>query len=222
MIKTAVVIGPSYVAEAQRLLACIPDLIIVDESNPLVNEVNTDPLINGLYHKTNFANYLATQDETLPVLLCDADLFSLIDNPLAGFQVEEDTDIAFVPYQGKWHFPDQVRQEAFDHFGYKINSGFIYFKTLAIAKAVCTAWANAYLDRVALYGVVPNINKNEYDEYALMIALKGMNYNIQLLDPKWNNWESKTEDEILQSDAIFFQSHSFLDTEDLKQKKAAQ
>lgn len=141
----------------------------------------------------------------------DADLFSLGKDLLKKFKVKKDTDIAFVPYGGKWYYPDQIRQKAFNHFGYKINSGFIYFRNLSIAKDVCTAWANAYPERVKLYGIAPNVTKNEYDEYALMIALMDKTYKIELLSQKWNNWELKTEEEILKSDSPFFQSHSLLD-----------
>lgn len=217
MIKVTVAIGEKYHTEAKRLAQCLNnDLVIIDESHPQYEVINPDPLINGLFHKTNFANYLQGEDENQPVLFCDADLFSLIKNPLETFQVNESTDIAFVPYKGKWHFPDAIRQEAFDHFGYKINSGFIYFKSLEIAKAVCTAWAAAYLERVALYGVAPNIYKNEYDEYALMLALKGKGYTIELLDKKWNNWEVSTVEGIQASDSIFFQSHNYIDLSELK------
>lgn len=211
MIKATVAIGKHYAEVAARLLQCIPDLVIIDEANSLYTQVNDDPLINGLSIKANFANYLTNVDENSPVIFCDADMFSLQNDPLATFQVAPDTDIAFVPYTGKWHFPDQVRQQAFDHFGYKINSGFMYFRTLQIAKDVCTAWAAAYMDRAASYGIATNINKNEYDEYSLMIALMGMNYKLELLDKKWNDWALETEEEIRNSESIFFQSHNFLD-----------
>jgi hypothetical protein len=44
-----------------------------------------------------------------------------------------------------------------------------------------------------------------------MITLQKLNYKLELLDNKWNNWELSTEDDIKNSDSIFFQSHNFLD-----------
>ena len=208
MIISTVAIGTHYETLAQRLQDSFSqDVIVITEQE----QISQDPLINGLWHKSNFANFLTSEDEDSPVLFCDADMFSLTPNPLETFEVNPETDIAFVPYKGNWHFPDKIRQEAFNHFGYKINSGFIWFKNLQIAKQVCSAWVNAYLDRIALYETAPNITKNEYDEYALMIALKDMDLTIQLLDSKWNVWGLTTKEEIQNSDSIFFQSHDEFD-----------
>ena len=144
----------------------------------------------------------------------DADMFTLSVNPFEDFSVNSDTDVAYVPYDGRWHLPDNIRQEAFNYHGHKINSGFMYFRTLEIAKDICTHWQHEYLERVKLYeNNTPNITKYEYDEYALMIALMKLNYKVELLDKKWNNWElsHSTKEEILNSDSIFFQSHNHLD-----------
>jgi len=211
MIIVTVAIGEQYHKEVERLKQSVgQDVQVFNENHELYAIVNEDSLINALYHKANFANDVQA-DENEPVLFMDADMFSLKENPLSSFSVNENTDFAFVPYQGKWHFPDAIRQQAFDFFGYKINSGFMYFRTLAIAKEICTKWANAYLERAKLYGVAKNINKNEYDEYALMIALVNHTYQVELLDKKWNDWELNTEEEIRNSDSMFFQSHNFLD-----------
>jgi hypothetical protein len=88
----------------------------------------------------------------------------------------------------------------------------MYFRNLEIAKDICTNWAEEFLKR-PLHWI-----KNEYDEYALMIALINMDYKVELLDGKWNHWElglksfeEKSCDSILNSNSIFFQSHNFLD-----------
>jgi len=209
---TTVSIGEAYHPQAERLQRSLKDIpvTVINESHPDYTQVNADPLINGLYHKANFANYIEA-DQNEPILFMDADAFTLKDNPFEDFTIPEGTDIAFVQYKGKWHFPDQIRQQAFDHFGYKINSGFLWFKDLQTAQLVCTAFASEYLKRVELYGNVHNVTKNEYDEYALMIALKDLNLNIHLLDSKWNDWELSTEEEFEASDSVFFQSHDYLD-----------
>ena len=217
LIISTVAIGDSYEREAARLKKCIGDeLIIFDKSNSSYKKMDDDPLIDGLYHKTNFANYLEGYNEDHPVLFCDADLFSLKSNPLSTFQPKADTDIAFVPYQGTFHYPDNLRQEAFEWFIYKINSGFMYFKSLKLAKDIGNEWRIKYLER-------SKINKYEYDEIALMYVLQKYNYNIELLDLKWNNWyhnsklnpstyiQRKEAVEFYnETGGIFFQAHDML------------
>ena len=90
------------------------------------------------------------------------------------FNVKEDTDFAYVPYIGKWYLPDTIRQKAFDYHGHKINSGFMYFKNLEIAKAICDQWQYEYLEREKLYDEEKGTSKYEYDEWALMIALSNL------------------------------------------------
>jgi hypothetical protein len=204
----SVAIGEKYELEAGRLKSSVSnDIEVFTKLNSKYVQVNEDPLINGLWHKCNFANYIDEAEGA--VVFMDADMFTLTENPFETFNIKEDTDFAYVPYQGKWHFPDIIRQEAFNHHGHKINSGFMYFKNLEIAKDICTKWAEEFLKR-PLHWI-----KNEYDEYALMIALMDMNYKVELLDVKWNDWELGTEEEIKSSNSIFFQSHDFLNI-DLK------
>jgi hypothetical protein len=204
----SVAIGEQYEKEVVRLQRTVKlPIEIFTKSNDKYVEVNEDPLINGLWHKCNFANYIDEAEGA--VVFMDADMFTLTENPFSSFKVKKTTDFAYVPYKGKWHFPDIIRQEAFNHHGHKINSGFMYFKNLKIAKAICTKWAEEFLKRPSHW------IKNEYDEYALMIALMDMNYKVELLDGKWNDWELGTEEEIKSSNSIFFQSHYFLNI-DLK------
>jgi hypothetical protein len=199
----SVAIGEKYELEAGRLKSSVSnDIEVFTKLNSKYVQVNEDPLINGLWHKCNFANYIDEAEGA--VVFMDADMFTLTENPFETFNIKEDTDFAYVPYQGKWHFPDIIRQEAFNHHGHKINSGFMYFKNLEIAKDICTKWAEEFLKR-PLHWI-----KNEYDEYALMIALMSMNYKVELLDGKWNDWELCSVEEIKSSNSIFFQSHEHL------------
>ena len=206
----SVAIGEQYEKEAVRLQRAVnlPIEVFTKSSDKYV-EVNPDPLINGLWHKCNFANYIDEAEGA--VVFMDADMFTLTENPFETFNIKEDTDFAYVPYKGKWHLPDSIRQAAFDHHGHKINSGFMYFKNLEIAKAICTKWQYEYLEREKLYDVEKGTSKYEYDEWALIIALTKLNYKIEILDSKWNEWELKTEEEIKSSNNIFFQSHDFLE-----------
>ena len=200
----SVAIGEQYEKEAVRLQRTVnlPIEVFTKSSEKYV-EVNADPLINGLWHKCNFANYIDEVEG--PVVFMDADMFTLTENPFNKFKVKKSTDFAYVPYEGKWHLPDAIRQNAFDFHGHKINSGFMYFKNLEIAKVVSTKWTEEFLKRPL------DFIKNEYDEWALMIALMKLDYKIELLNKKWNVWELGTEEEIKASNSVFFQSHSFLE-----------
>ena len=206
----SVAIGEQYEKEAVRLQRTVNlPIEVFTKKNDKYIEVNSDPLINGLWHKCNFANYI--DEAKVAVVFMDADMFTLTENPFDTFKVKKSTDFAYVPYQGKWHLPDAIRQSAFDFHGHKINSGFMYFKNLEIAKKICNQWQYEYLEREKLYDVHKGTSKHEYDEWALMIALTKLNYKIELLNSKWNVWELGTEEEIKASNSIFFQSHSFLE-----------
>ena len=212
LILSTTAINMRYETEAARLKRCVGDTLqtFKTSSNQYVKQSN-DPLIDGLYHKTNFANYIEG-DLSHPVLLMDADLFSLYENPLSTFEVNSNTDIAYVIYQGTYHYPDRLRQEAFAHFNYKVNSGFIYFKSLQLAREICNEWREKYLER-------SQINKFEYDELALMYILKDKNLNIEQLPQKWNNWYYNDKLNMMEPEyrkmtilaneenCIFYQSH---------------
>jgi hypothetical protein len=206
----SVAIGEQYELESERLKRTVSNEIeVFNKSNDKYIQVNEDPLIDGLWHKCNFANYIDEVEGA--IVFMDADMFTLTENPFKNFKVKKTTDFAYVPYEGKWHLPDTIRQEAFDYHGHKINSGFMYFKNLEIAKAICSQWQWEYLEREKLYDVDKGTSKHEYDEWALMIALTKLNYKIEVLDSKWNVWELQTKEEIKSSNSIFFQSHNFLD-----------
>lgn len=211
----SVAIGSQYEKEAERLQRTVNIPIeVITKSNDKYVEINTDNLINGLYHKANFANYIDNAEG--PVIFMDADMFTLKQNPFQDFYVNQDVDFAYVPYTGRWFLPDTIRQEATDYHGHKINSGFMYFKDLATAKLICTKWRDIYLERCELYKLNTGNSKYEYDEWALMIALKELDLNYQTLDRKWNEWELETEDKIKDSDCIFIQHHDFLDIDIVK------
>lgn len=206
----SVAIGAQYEKEAERLTRTVKQPInVFTKSDVKYAQQDNDPLIDGLYHKSNFANYIESVEG--PVIFMDADMFTLNENPFSEFSVEADVDIAYVPYTGKWFLPDTIRQSATDYHGHKINSGFLYFKDLATAKLICSEWRNEYLERCKLYLTKTGNSKYEYDEWALMIALQKLQLKVQILDKKWNDWELNTEEEIKQSNSIFFQHHDFLD-----------
>lgn len=207
-----VAIGDNYEIEANRLKRSLKDnyLNIFTKKSALYIKITDDPLIDGLYHKSNFANYIDNKLKG-PIFFMDADMFTLTINPLFSFKIDNSIDIALVPYiSGKWHFPDKIRQSAYDYFGHKLNSGFIYFKNLKIAKDICNRWSYEYLEREKLYDIEKGTSKYEYDEYALMIALMKTNYKLKLLDSKWNDWELDTIEDIKNSKSIFFQSHKHI------------
>jgi hypothetical protein len=205
----SVAIGEKYEIEAQRLNRSLNGGVeVFTKTNPLYIQKSADPLIDGLWHKCNFANYIDPTTE--PVIFIDADAFTLHNDPFADFEIDENTDFAYVPYSGNWHLPDTIRQEAYNFHGHKINSGFMYFKNLTVAKAICDQWQFEYLEREKLYNVSAGTSKYEYDEWALMIALSKLNFTVEILNKKWNDWTLGTKDEILASDSIFFQSHDFL------------
>jgi len=207
-----VAIGTQYHLESERLVRSLNQPIeIFKENNQLYEVKSEDPLINGLYHKSNFANYITDAQTGQPVVFMDADMFTLSENPFAEFSVPNNADIAYVPYEGRWWLPDEIRQSAFDFHGHKINSGFLYFKNLEVAKTVCNQWQYEYLEREKLYDVEKGTSKYEYDEWALMIALQKLNLSAHILDKKWNEWELNSEADIRNSNSIFFQSHYFLD-----------
>jgi hypothetical protein len=205
-----VAIGTQYEREAQRLQRSLnQEIEIFTTANSQYTQMNSDPLINGLWHKCNFANYI--NNVTGSVVFMDADMFTLSADPFATLNVNTDTEIAYVPYPGKWYLPDAARQTAADFHGHKINSGFLYFKNLSIAKMVSDQWQHEYLEREKLYNdVTLGTSKYEYDEWALMIALMKLNLKVEILDKKWNDWMLESEQEIKDSDSIFFQSHTNL------------
>lgn len=199
-------IGESYEKESARLEYTLNYPVeVFTSSNSKYKELSTDSLINGLAHKSNFANYIDQADSF--IIFMDADMFTLSDNPFETFSVDDSIDVAYVNYGGKWHMPDKIRQDAFDFFGHKINSGFLYFKNLEVAKKVCDQWHYEYLERVKIYDSTKGASKHEYDEWALMIALSKLNLVTGTLDKKWNDFDKSTKSEMIESGSIFFQSH---------------
>lgn len=199
----SVAIGTKYEKEAERLKRCVPFHVeVFTASDAKYKKISEDALIDGLWHKANFANYIDEADG--PVIFMDADMFTLKKNPFEDFEIPNNVDVAYVPYSGKWYLPDEIRQDAYNFHGHKINSGFMWFKNLTTAKIICTEWSSELLKRPQ-----QSIN-NEYDEWALMIALMKIKPSVHILDKKWNDWELETEKEIKTSDSIFFQSHNHL------------
>lgn len=211
MIAT-VAIGSQYEKEAQRLCKSLAKRVFIfTEISDEYELIDKDPYINGLYHKSNFANYIK-KDVDGPLFFMDADMFTLKKDPFSEFKVSSSTEFACVADLGKWYINDPYRQSLSNYFDLKYNSGFMYFKNLQIAKKICKLWNSQYKKRIVLYNNPDRIeNKHETDEWALMYSLKKLNIKTQLLDKKWNTWHLKTVEEIKNSNAIFFQSHNYLD-----------
>ena len=158
----SIAIGEQYELESERLKRTVSNEIeVFNKSNNKYIQVNQDPLIDGLWHKCNFANYIDEAEGA--VFFMDADMFTLTENPFKTFKVKKSTDFAYVPYKGKWYLPDTIRHSAFEFHGHKINSGFMYFKNLEIAKKICNQWQYEYLEIEKLYDVDKGTSKYEYD-----------------------------------------------------------
>lgn len=195
-------IGRQYELEAERLLSTFPDAILVTEQHPLYQRPHPVPLLAGLLTKAEFARYLP-DDVPGPILLCDADLHALRADPLSEFSVATTTDVALVPYTGRWFYHEGALQQAAERFGNRqLNSGFIYFKSLAVAGQVSAAWHEQFLQRVNDESRSMKARLSEYDEPALMLALVGLDLEVELLDPVWNDWEHTVPG------AIFRQTHT--------------
>lgn len=194
-------IGAQYHMEAKRLLKTFPDAILVTENSPAYERLHDDPKQNGLLAKAGFGRHLP-EGIAGPVFLCDADLHAMRYDPLATFAVAESTDMALVPYPGRWFFPDaDVQRTAAAFSNRQLNSGFIYFKDRSTAVTVSEAWRNTFLARLHDESKPLQRRLTEYDELALMAALADLDLNIELLDPVWNDWEHNVPG------AIFRQTH---------------
>jgi len=193
-----VAIGENYIKEANRLKQSVPSLNIFTTESSKYKTLGDSQLVDGLYHKANFASYIDRAKG--PVFFMDADLYSNIDNPMETFKVSEDVDIAFVPYKGKWYFPDEERIQAVEKLGCKVNSGFMYFKDLKTAKKICKEWLEVLKRRLPL-------NVHEYDEYSLMVVLANGDYKWEFLDDIWNDWGENTMGEPILENSIFRQKH---------------
>lgn len=196
-------IGAQYELEALRMLNAYPDSILITERTQGI-EVSFDiPLLNGLATKANFG-YFLPDDLEGPVLLCDADLFPVVPDPLSSFHVNLDTDVAYVPYPGRLITPWSDYNTALE-ITRQINSGFVYFKNVKIAKHISTLWYRTYIKRMNEYltGNVDTDRKGEFDEPSLILTLSKLDYNIEFLDNKWNVWDSAAQGEV----AYFKQQH---------------
>ena len=191
-------IGAQYELEAARMLSAYPSAMLITERTPGIETSFSIPLLNGLATKANFASFLP-DDLKGPILLCDADLFPVVPDPLSAFSVKQTTDIAYVPYPGKLITPWPDYNAALEVTS-KINSGFIYFKNITIAKHVSSLWYEKYKERMNQYlsGEVNTDRKGEFDEPSLILVLSKLNYNLELLDQKWNVWDA------FQGDVAYF------------------
>ena len=187
-----VAVGKQYELEAQRLLVQYPHTILITEETEGIEKSYSVPVLNGLMTKSNFAHFLP-EDLQGPIFLCDADLFPEIEDPLSKFQVQPNTDLAFVSYSGTWHFPEKKLNDVIKDIP-RINSGFMYFKNIQVAKEISRGWYIQYKERIDEYlsGKIKKDRTGEYDEPSLMIWLydHGKHFKLEVLDKKWNNWEN--------------------------------
>jgi len=188
----SVAVGAQYELEVQRLLKSYPQTFVITERTEGIETQYSNAILNGLTTKANFANLIPSDLEG-PVLLCDADLYPVVEDPLQFFSVKLETDIAYVVYGGKWHYPPKLKyfEEVVNKVG-KINSGFMYFRDIEIARDVCTKWSKLYKERMDeyIFGRSGDDRKGEYDEPSLCLVLAKENYNLEFLDPKWNVWNT--------------------------------
>jgi hypothetical protein len=202
----SVAVGQQYELEVQRLLKAYPQTIVITERSEGIERSFDLPILNGLATKCKFG-LLIPEDLKGPIIFCDADLYPVIEDPLQYFSVKPETDIAYVVYPGKWHFPPRLKdfERAIRKTG-KINSGFMYFKNIDICRDVCYKWHKEYLKRMNLHlqGIEKADLTGEYDEPSLVFVLNEENYNLEFLDPRWNVWPTSN---IKSSEAYFIQSH---------------
>lgn len=84
----SVAIGSQYEIESKRLQRSLNFPIeIFTKSNEKYVKINEDPLIDGLWHKCNFANYISETNE--PIIFMDADMFTLSKTPFKDFKVKK-------------------------------------------------------------------------------------------------------------------------------------
>jgi hypothetical protein len=187
----SVAVGKQYELEVQRLIKAYPQTIVITERTPGVETSFDLPLLNGLATKCKFG-LLIPEDLEGPILFCDADLYPVIEDPLQYFKVKDDTDIAYVPYPGRWFFPPTFKdlEDAINKIKGKLNSGFIYFKDIEVCQDICFRWHKEYLKRMKLFEDFKLLThrEGEFDEPSLVMVLANSSYNIEHLDPKWNVW----------------------------------
>jgi hypothetical protein len=196
-----IALGESHTAEAARLSASIPDLLIVNSDHPLYEERHADTMVNALLTKASFGKFLPDGRQGA-VFLCDTDLQPVGGgNPFDGFPDMGDADIAFVAYPGRFFFPPSESYQAASYavLGKKLNSGMIWFKDHETAKAISAAWEAKYLEDISEGGAMADLN-HKNDEFSLMAVLAASNWNYRWLEQVWNNqWEPSENDIIRHS-----------------------
>jgi hypothetical protein len=202
----SVAVGMQYEKEVQRLLKAYPQTIVITQRTSGVETSFKIPVLNGLATKCKFG-LLIPENLKGPILFCDADLYPVKQDPLQYLKIKPETDVAYVIYPGKWHFPPRLKdfENAIQKTG-KLNSGFMYFKNIDVCRDVCHKWHNEYMKRMNMHlnGIEKADITGEYDEPSLVYVLNKESYNLEFLDDRWNVWPTS---KINKQEAYFVQEH---------------
>jgi len=202
--KTIVIAqGERFEREAARFTEKYPDTILVTLQTPNICTDYDNEYFNGLTTKSGFGKFLPDTDD--PIVLADADLIPLAGDALSSLNPNPSADFAFVPYVGTLHVPEVDLSVALSTMPW-INSGFMWFRNSAIAKAVSLAWEAEYKERIVRH-LAGNTAVHPNDEFALVIAASKLDYSFETLPPKWNVWRTELVPDNLPEDTLFYQHH---------------
>lgn len=153
-------------AESVKLLTGYPQTQIIPKTTP-----------NIQFAKANIGSFLSDDIED-PVIFVEANLNPNVEQPLEALSVDPSIDVAYMSYEGTWHFPELELNQASQT--YKVpHAGLIYFKNVQVAKQVSRAWNQIY----------QNVNKEGWEERALLLALQQTNVTVGELDSEWIDFD---------------------------------
>lgn len=149
-------------AESVKFLAAYPQTQTIAKTTP-----------NIQFAKANLSSFLSDDIEG-SVIFVEANLNPNVDQPLEALSVDPSVDVAYMTYEGNWHFPEQELNQAFQTYKFP-HTGLIYFKNVQVAKQVSQAWNQIY----------QNVNKEGWEERAFLLALQQINVTVGELDNEW-------------------------------------
>lgn len=148
--------------ESVKLLTAYPDTQVIPQTTP-----------NIQFAKANIGSFLSDDVEG-PIVFVEANLNPNVQLPLENLSVNNSTDIAYMPYDGIWHFPESSFNEAFQTYGMP-HTGLIYFKDVQVAKEVSQIWNQIY----------QNANRDEEEERSFLLALQQTQVTAEKLNSNW-------------------------------------